>query len=95
MSTIEERLERIEEALRILVSQKTVKEQYTTGEVAEIVGKAEWTIREHCRLGRIRASKRPCGRGNSLEWIISHEELERFRNEGLLPDARLIQRRPR
>jgi hypothetical protein len=86
MTTIEERLERIEQALALLVSQRTVKAWYSTAEVAELLGKAEWTIRENCRLSRIRASKAPCGRGNSAEWRISHEELERVRNEGLLPD---------
>ncbi len=85
MSTIEERLERIEAALRILVSQKTVKDLYTTAEVAEILGKAEFTVREWARLGRVVARKRPCGRGNSTEWVIPHDELERIRNEGLLP----------
>lgn len=81
-----ERLSRIEEALNAIVQQKTIKEWYTTAEAAEILGKAEFTVREHCRLGRVRASKRPCGRGTSQEWIISHEELQRVRNEGLLPD---------
>jgi len=84
--SIEERLSRIEEALQMLVQQRTVKEWYSTAEAAEILGKAEFTVRENCRLGRIRASKRACGRGNSQEWQISHEELQRVRNEGLLPD---------
>jgi len=97
MTTIEleERLKRIEEALLILVQQKTVKEWYSTAEAAEILGKAEWTVRENCRLGRVNAEKRPCGRGRSLEWIISHDELQRIRNEGLLPDPRVIRRQRR
>jgi transposase len=95
MSTIEERLERIEEVLRALVEQRTVKEWYSTAEAAKILGKAEWTVREWCRLGRVNADKRPYGRGKSLEWIISYSEIERIRNEGLLPDTRVIQRRPR
>ena len=85
MSTIEERLERIEQALLLLVSQKMVKDLYTTAEVAEILDKAEFTVREWCRTARVVAGKRPCGRGNSAEWVISHEELQRIRNEGLLP----------
>lgn len=95
MSTIEERLERIEEALRVLVQQKTVKDWYTTSEAAAVLGKAEWTVREWCRLGRVNADKRPCGRGRSQEWIISHAEMDRIKNQGLLPDPRIIRRQPR
>lgn len=83
--SIEERLEKIEEALRLLVQIRTVKQFYTTAEVAEILGKAEFTVREWCRNGRVAARKRPCGRGNSQEWVVPHDELERVRNEGLLP----------
>jgi hypothetical protein len=81
-----ERLERIEVALEQLLTQRTIKEWYTTAELAAVLGKAEFTVREWCRLGRVRAAKRPCGRGLSQEWIIAHEELQRIRNEGLLPD---------
>jgi DNA-directed RNA polymerase specialized sigma24 family protein len=80
-----ERLDRIETLLRDLVTERTVKDWYTVAEAAEILGKAEFTVREWCRLGRVYASKRACGRGLSQEWIIAHEELTRIRNEGLLP----------
>ncbi len=80
-----ERLERIETLLGKLVSERTIKEWYTVAEVAQILGKAEFTVREWCRNGRVWASKRQCGRGNTKEWIISHEELTRIQNEGLLP----------
>lgn len=83
---ISERLERIETLLESLLEQRTVKDWYTTTEVARILGKAEFTVREWCRLGRVQAQKKKCGRGISSEWIISHEELTRVRNEGLLPD---------
>jgi hypothetical protein len=82
---IAERLDRIEAMLKDLVSEKTIKEYYSTAEVAQILGKAEFTVREWCRLGRIWAEKRACGRGNSKEWMISHVELMRIQNEGLLP----------
>lgn len=84
-SDILQRLERIEAALQTLVAQRTVKEYYTTAEVASILGKAEFTVREWCRLGRVAAEKRRCGRGRTKEWIISHEELVRIQNEGLFP----------
>lgn len=80
-----QRLERIEAALRLLVRERTIKNWYTTTEVASLIGRAEFTVREWCRLRRIHAEKRACGRGLSHEWIISHAELTRFRNEGLLP----------
>jgi len=79
------RLEEIEKTLSTLVSQRMIKDSYTTSEVAGILSKAEFTVREWCRLGRVWAEKRPCGRGRSKEWIISHEELLRIQNEGLLP----------
>jgi hypothetical protein len=62
-----------------------VKDWYTVAELAGILGKAEFTVREWCRQGRVYASKRACGRGNSQEWIVSREEIDRIRNEGLLP----------
>jgi hypothetical protein len=78
-------VKRLEGLLVVLVEGKKVKDWYTTAEVAEALGKAEFTVREYCRLGRVHASKRACGRGASQEWVISHEELQRIRNEGLLP----------
>ena len=46
--------------------------------------RAPWTVRQWCRLKRVNAKKRPCGRGLSAEWIVSHAELKRIQNEGLL-----------
>ncbi|WZO96113.1 DNA-binding protein [Isosphaeraceae bacterium EP7] len=83
------RLDRIEvqlvEMRNLLVSQRTLKDYYSTAEVAVELGKAEFTVREWCRHGRVRADKRHCGRGTSKEWMINHDELTRIRNEGLLP----------
>lgn len=81
-----DRLERIESALDHLTRQQMVKEFYTTEEVAEFVGRSPYTVREWCRAGRVSAQKRRCGRGRSKEWMISHAELTRIRNEGLLKD---------
>jgi hypothetical protein len=35
--------------------------------------------------GRIRAKKKPCGRGKCGEYLVSHDEFKRLRNEGLRP----------
>jgi hypothetical protein len=86
--TVEERLERIESMLAALVQQQTVREWYTTEQMAQLVGKAEFTVREWCRHGRINAEKRLSGRGAHPSWVISHGELLRFQREGLLPIRR-------
>ena len=69
----------------LLSNQRVVKDWYTVRELAEILARSEFTVREWCRFGRVFAEKRACGRGNSKEWIISAEELRRVQNEGLLP----------
>jgi transposase len=81
----DERLERIEGMLAILVERQHVREWYTTAEVAQLVGKAEFTVREWCRHGRLKAEKRMSGRGAYPAWVISHAELQRYQREGLLP----------
>jgi len=83
--TVEERLERIESILVSLVEQQTVRDWYSTDQVAQILGKAEFTVREWARLGRIRAQKRKSGRGAYASWAVSHDELLRYQAEGLLP----------
>lgn len=83
------RLAAIEAMLAALVEQRVVKEWYSTAEVGAILQRAEFTVREWCRLGRVRAEKKKCGRGPASEWMVSHRELTRVRNEGLLPDPRL------
>ena len=82
---LEERLARIEQMLLTLIEQKTVKEWYTTAEVAKLLGKAEFTVREWCRLGRIHAEKWQSGRGPHAAWVVSHDELLRYQREGLIP----------
>jgi hypothetical protein len=81
-----DRLDRIEAALKRLIDRGPAKQWFTPAEMAEEVGKAEFTVREWCRLGRIRAEKRACGRGDNREWMISVEEVQRYMNHGLLPD---------
>ena len=81
----EERMKRIERMLEAILNQQHQKEFYSTSEVAKLLGRAEFTVREWCRHGRVLAEKRPSGRGRSKEWMISHDEVQRIRNEGLLP----------
>ncbi len=79
------RLDRIEGMLATLVERQTIRDYYSTDEFARLVGKAEFTVREWCRLGRIQAEKRRSGRGAHPAWAISHQEMVRYQKEGLLP----------
>ena len=83
--TIDERLERIEAILTSLVERQTVKDFYEVEEFARLVGKAPFTVREWCRLRRLKGTKRGSGRGAYAQWVISHAELLRYQKEGLLP----------
>ena len=83
--TLEERLEKIESMLGVLVERQQVREWYSVEEFARIVRKAPFTTREWCRLGRIRAEKKLSGRGSHANWVVPHAELLRYQREGLLP----------
>jgi hypothetical protein len=85
--SIETRLERMEALLRSLVEREAVKEFYEINEFAHLIGKSEFTVREWARYRRIQATKRKSGRGPHKQWVISHDELMRYRRDGLLPLA--------
>jgi hypothetical protein len=85
ITVIIERLDRIEGALVNLVRERTAKDWYTSEEAARMLGKAEFTVREWCRLGRVNAKKKGSGRGKYQSWVISDEEVQRYRRDGLLP----------
>jgi hypothetical protein len=85
--TLEDRLEKIEAMLVVLVERQQVREWYSVEEFARIVNRAGFTCREWCRNGRLRAEKRISGRGAFPAWCISHQEMLRYQREGLLPKA--------
>lgn len=79
------RLYQIELKLDMLVQHRTVKDWYSTADVAQLLRKSEYTVREWCRHRRLNAEKQFSGRGPHSSWVISHEELQRYHREGLLP----------
>lgn len=89
LATIETTLVGMDDRIRKLqdqvAGQQNRREWYSVSEAAKLLGKAEFTVREWCRLDRINAHKRECGRGGKREWMISRDELERIRQKGLLP----------
>jgi hypothetical protein len=88
--SIEERLDEIKNLLTALIQREAVKDWYGTDEFARIVGKAEFTVREWCRHGRIHGEKRASGRGAYPAWVISHQEMLRYQREGLLPTRKPV-----
>jgi excisionase family DNA binding protein len=82
---LEQRLEKIEALLCVLVERAQVRDWYTTEEFARLVGRDRFTVREWARQHRIRAAKKRSGRGAYAQWVVSHDELLRYRREGLLP----------
>lgn len=85
LNALETRLDRIENLLEQLVSAKAAKDFYSPREVAAIVGRSEFQVREWCLSGRVSASKMESGHGRSRGWKIAREELDRYRSHGLLP----------
>ena len=92
---LREQLDEIRSLLIAILERQTIKAHYSTDEFARIVGKAEFTVREWSRLGRIRADKQQSGRGPHPAWAISHEELLRYQKEGLLPAPEWFKSPPR
>jgi hypothetical protein len=86
--SLDERLEKIEGMLAVLVERQVVRDWYSTDQFAQLIGKAEFTVREHCRLGRLNAQKRQSGRGGFASWVISHNEYLRYQREGLIARAK-------
>src|SRR5581483_4199532 len=86
---VAERLARLEAGLTAvlgrLATETAARAAYSTAEAAVLLGKDEFTVREWCRLGRVKAAKQRSGRGRHKAWVISGEEVERYRREGLLP----------
>ena len=71
---LRQQLDRIEASVDLLICQRTVKDFYSTAEVAKLVDRAEFTVREWCRP--------------VLEWMIPHSELVRYQSYGLVPESR-------
>lgn len=61
------------------------RQSYSVDEIATLLNKRPYTVREWCRHGQINATKRAERRGGTALWSISADELARYNNEGLLP----------
>ena len=83
LKAIDASLQRLSATLQPIASPE--RDFFSPNEFAKLVNRRPFSVREWCRLGRIRARKRAVGRGGKLEWEIPVEELHRYRNRGLLP----------
>jgi len=84
LDAIERKLDRVLYELGQAKADQT-RTHFTVQEAARALGKTTFTVREWCRLGRMNATKRAEKRGGAEMWNISAQEIERLRNEGLLP----------
>ncbi len=89
---IVEKLERLEMLIMQMVEQMGKlllgagsQEWFTVGEFAKLVNRRPYTVRQWANEGRIHARKSRTRTGGAFEWVISREELDRLRREGLLP----------
>lgn len=87
-----EKLERLEMLIVQMVEQMSKlllgggsQEWFTVGEFAKLVNRRPYTVRQWANEGRIHASKSRTRTGGAFEWVISRQELDRLRQEGLLP----------
>jgi hypothetical protein len=79
-------LEELRALVKALVAREPVLPEWmTTAQAAQVLGLSDWTIRDHLRLGRLIGRKQQSGRGAYPSWVISADELRRYRREGLLP----------
>jgi excisionase family DNA binding protein len=77
------KLRAIEAGLELLQEERTSKEWYTTAEIASVLNRSEYTVREWCRKNQVPAEKTANGR----DWIVSHQTLQRLKNRELpLPE---------
>jgi hypothetical protein len=85
IDALSEQVARLAAMLEDIRDKKPTKEFYGVAEVAAMVGRSEYQVREWCKSGRIRAEKRSCGHGPHKEWAIPHAELTSYQSLGLRP----------
>lgn len=71
-------LTNIKTPLAALVERQTGKDTYEFEEFSRAAS------RSPSASGRIRAEKKSSGRGAHIRWVVSHDELLRYRRQGLL-----------
>ena len=78
LAAMESALSRIEKGMKVSQAASPDKHAYTVSEVAELTNLSEWTVRNACNKGRIKAQKGP-----DEKWRIPRDELVKIQNEGL------------
>lgn len=85
LDSLDSRMKNVEESLaavsQTVSHRQSEKEWYTTNELAALLGKSDFTVREKwCNQGRIECEKDP----DSGKWRIPAHEVRRLQNGGAL-----------
>ena len=85
LGAVNQRLDGLEQSvvdmIKGIATRQPQKEWYSTAELAELLGKSDFTVREKwCNQGRVECQKDP----DSGKWRIPAQELHRLRNGGSL-----------
>jgi len=78
-----ERTNRLEERVHELSGHLRIQNRrhLSVKEFAQLAGLSAWYVRNLCLSGRLVASKR----ANDRKWVLTAQELDRYRRDGLLP----------
>ncbi|MFH1921328.1 MAG: helix-turn-helix domain-containing protein [Planctomycetota bacterium] len=78
IANLEAEVSEIKQLIKKQMAGQPVKGQYLVSEAAELTGYEQWTIRQACNKGRIKATK-----GDDGRWRVPHQELVRLQERGL------------
>jgi hypothetical protein len=82
LTAIEAGMHKISDLLLRMLGNATREEVYNVKKGAPRAGLSQFTFRQKCNKGFIKATKIEGGAGGQGEWRVTDEEIERYKAEG-------------